>query len=46
MVVAVISVFLMLGFVVPQFEALFADMGEALPLPTRAIVAALEEALT
>jgi len=39
-VVAVISVFLMLGFVVPQFEALFADMGEALPLPTRTIVAA------
>lgn len=39
-VVAAISVFLMLGFVVPQFEALFADMGEALPLPTRAIVAA------
>lgn len=39
-VVAGISVFLMLGFVVPQFETLFNDMGEALPLPTRIIVAA------
>lgn len=38
-VVACISVFLMLGFVVPQFETLFDDMGEALPLPTRLIVA-------
>lgn len=38
-VVAFISVFLMLGFVVPQFETLFDDMGEALPLPTRIIVA-------
>lgn len=39
-VVAGLSVFLMLGFVVPQFESLFNDMGEALPLPTRVIVAA------
>jgi general secretion pathway protein F len=39
-VVAFLSVFLMLGFVVPQFEALFDDMGEALPLPTQIIVAA------
>lgn len=38
--VAFVSVFLMLGFVVPQFEALFEDMGDALPLPTRIIVAA------
>jgi general secretion pathway protein F len=38
-VVACISVVLMLGFVVPQFETLFEDMGEALPLPTRLIVA-------
>lgn len=37
--VAFVSVFLMLGFVVPQFESLFNDMGEALPLPTRIIVA-------
>lgn len=37
-VVAALSVFLMLGFVVPRFETLFADMGEALPLPTRIIV--------
>ena len=39
-VVAAISVFLMLGFVVPQFETLFDDLGDALPLPTRMIVAA------
>ncbi len=39
-VVASISVFLMLGVVVPQFETLFDDMGEALPLPTRIIVGA------
>lgn len=38
-VVAVISVVLMLGFVVPQFETLFADLGEGLPVPTRMIVA-------
>lgn len=37
-VVATISVVLMLGFVVPQFETLFADLGDALPLPTRIIV--------
>lgn len=35
LVVSVLSVVLMLGFVVPQFEALFEDMGEALPLLTR-----------
>lgn len=38
-VVALVSVFLLLGFVVPQFESVFADMGDALPLPTRLIVA-------
>ncbi len=38
--VALISIVLMLVFVIPQFEALFADMGEALPLATRVIVAA------
>jgi general secretion pathway protein F len=31
LVVAVISVVVMLGFVVPQFETLFNDMGDALP---------------
>lgn len=36
--VACVSVVLMLGFVVPQFETLFADMGDALPLPTRIII--------
>jgi len=37
--VAVLSIVGMLGFVVPQFETLFADMGEALPLMTRAVIA-------
>ena len=27
-----------LGFVVPQFEKLFMDMGDALPLPTRFVM--------
>ena len=39
-IVALLSVFLLLTFVVPQFEALFEDMGDALPLPTAIIVAA------
>lgn len=38
--VAVISVTLMLGFVVPQFEELFADMGQALPVLTQIVVSA------
>lgn len=38
-VVAILSVILLLGFVVPQFETLFKDMGDALPLPTVVIVA-------
>ena len=37
-VVAAISVFIMLGFVVPEFEALFEDMGDALPILTQFIV--------
>lgn len=36
--VAALSVFVMLSYVVPEFEALFEDMGESLPLLTRAIV--------
>ena len=36
--VAVISVFIMLGFVVPEFKALFEDMGDALPMLTQFIV--------
>ena len=39
LLVAVISVIAMLGFVVPQFETLFKDMGDALPTPTRIVVA-------
>jgi general secretion pathway protein F len=37
--VAVLSVIAMLGFVVPQFESLFKEMGDALPAPTRVIMA-------
>ncbi len=37
--VAVLSVIAMLGFVVPQFESLFKEMGDALPAPTRIIMA-------
>jgi general secretion pathway protein F len=37
--VAVLSLVGMLGFVVPQFERLFTDMGDALPLPTRIVMA-------
>ncbi len=39
LVVATLSVAVMLGFVVPQFESLFADMGDALPLLTRGVIA-------
>lgn len=38
LVVASLSIIIMLGFVVPQFEALFADMGDALPLLTQWVV--------
>jgi len=37
-VVAALSILVMVGFVVPQFEALFDDMGEALPLVTRLVL--------
>lgn len=37
--VAALSVFIMLGYVVPEFQALFDDMGESLPLLTELIVA-------
>lgn len=36
--VAVLSLIAMLGFVVPQFETLFKDMGDALPVPTKIIM--------
>ena len=36
--VAALSVFVMLAYVVPEFEALFDDMGESLPLLTQFIV--------
>ncbi|EXJ11790.1 type II secretion system F family protein [Nitrincola nitratireducens] len=35
---AIISIWVMLGFVVPQFDTLFSDMGDALPLPTRVLM--------
>ena len=37
--VAVLSIAVILGFVVPQFEALFSDMGDALPTLTRGVIA-------
>lgn len=37
--VAFLSVFLLLGFVVPRFEVLFNNMGQALPMPTQIVVA-------
>ena len=37
-VVSVLSIVVMLGFVVPQFETLFEDMGEALPPLTRMVI--------
>lgn len=36
--VAILSLVAMLGFVVPQFEKLFNDMGDALPMPTRIVM--------
>ena len=36
--VAILSMIGMLGFVVPQFEKLFVDMGDALPMPTRLVM--------
>lgn len=36
--VAVLSLIAMLGFVVPQFKAMFTDLGDALPLPTRIVL--------
>ena len=36
--VAVLSLVVMLGFVVPQFEKLFSEMGDALPTPTRLVM--------
>ncbi len=38
--VAILSIVGMLGFVVPQFETLFSDMGDALPVLTRAVISA------
>jgi general secretion pathway protein F len=40
LIVAVLSIALMLGFVVPQFKSLFADLGDRLPMMTQVVVAA------
>lgn len=42
LVVALLSIVLMLAFVVPQFEALFDDMGDALPVLTRMVIASAD----
>ncbi|WP_220183713.1 type II secretion system F family protein [Marinobacterium marinum] len=39
LVVAVLAIAVMLGFVVPQFESLFSDMGDALPVMTSFVIA-------
>jgi general secretion pathway protein F len=36
--VSILSLIVMLGFVVPQFQQLFKDMGDALPLPTQIVM--------
>jgi general secretion pathway protein F len=41
-VVATLAIVGMLGFVVPQFDTLFADMGDALPLMTRMVITSAE----
>ncbi|MFT5709820.1 MAG: general secretion pathway protein F [Halioglobus sp.] len=41
-VVATLAIVGMLGFVVPQFDTLFADMGDALPLMTRMVISAAD----
>ncbi len=40
--VAIVSVLVLLTWVVPQFEQLFADAGEALPMATRIVIASGE----
>lgn len=39
LLVSLLSLAGMIGFVVPQFEQLFADMGDALPMATRVVLA-------
>jgi general secretion pathway protein F len=41
-VVATLAIVGMLGFVVPQFDTLFADMGDALPLMTRMVISSAD----
>jgi len=40
--VALVSIFILLGYVVPQFTELFEGVGQVLPLPTRITIAAGE----
>jgi general secretion pathway protein F len=42
LVVAVLSIVVMLAFVVPQFETLFDDMGDSLPVLTRVVINAAD----
>ncbi len=41
-VVMVLSIVVMLGFVVPQFETLFEDMGDALPMITQIVISSAD----
>jgi general secretion pathway protein F len=38
-IVALVSIFILLGYVVPQFKELFEGVGQVLPLPTRITIA-------
>ena len=40
--VAGLSLIIILTYVVPQFQQLFSDMGQALPLPTRVVIGVAE----
>lgn len=42
LVVAVLSIVVMLAFVVPQFESLFNDMGDSLPVLTRVVISSAD----
>jgi type II secretory pathway component PulF len=39
MILGTAAVFVLLSFVIPKFKALFASMGQELPLPTRVLIA-------
>lgn len=42
LLVSAVSLLIILTYVIPQFQQLFADMGQAMPLPTRVVIGAAE----